>query len=289
VNGSESVNGPAGDLSAGTGLALTDVTVDLGGVRVVDGIGASAGPGQWITLVGPNGAGKSTLLRAVAGLVRHGGSVRVGGDEVRSLRPAQRGRRIAYAPQDPIVPPGMPVEEYVLLGRAPYLGYLARPGRADRAAAHEVIDRLDLGGLGRRTLDTLSGGERRRVVLARALVQLGRSGARDGAPAELGATPGVLVLDEPTSALDIGHAQQVLELVDALRRAERLIVVAALHDLTLAGQYADRLLLLVGGRVVSSGPPADVLTAEAVAAHYDASVVVEHDDRGGVAVRPVRP
>jgi iron complex transport system ATP-binding protein len=133
------------------------------------------------------------------------------------------------------------------------------------------MERLGLDDLAERPLTTLSGGEQQRAVLARALAQ----------------QPRVLLLDEPTAALDLGHAQQVLDLVDRLRRQDGLTVVSTLHDLTLAGQYADRLALLSGGRVVAEGSPAEVLTAQALRTHYGARAQVVAGPNGP-AVLPVR-
>src|SRR5439155_767715 len=174
----------------------------------------------------------------------------------------------AVVPQLPSLPPQMTVAEYVLLGRTPHLGYFAREGVHDLEVADAALVRLDLLGLASRRLGTLSGGERQRAVLARALAQ--------EAP--------ILLLDEPTNALDVGRGQQALELVDALRREGGLTVLAAMHDLTLAGQYADRLLLLDAGRVVAAGGVRDVLTDELIARHYGASVRVLHDELGVVVV-----
>jgi iron complex transport system ATP-binding protein len=143
---------------------------------------------------------------------------------------------------------------------------------ADLAIVHDVITRLDLTGLDDRPLGSLSGGEQQRAVLARALAQQ---------------SP-VLLLDEPTSALDVGHQQQVLELVETLRREHGLAVVSAMHDLTLAGQFADRLLLLSGGRVIAAGSADTVLTEAIVSEHWGARVRVVHDPEGGVVVIPVR-
>src|SRR5690606_28422004 len=136
--------------------------------------------------------------------------------------------------------------------------YLGRESRRDREVTAGVLERLDLAGLAARRRGELSGGERQRVVLARALVQQ--------AP--------VLLLDEPTTALDLGHQQQVLELVDRLRRADGLTVVTTLHDLGLAAQYAESVMLLSRGRVAASGEPASVLTEELIAAHFGAVVTV---------------
>jgi iron complex transport system ATP-binding protein len=226
--------------------------------------------GEWVTVIGPNGAGKSTLLRAVAGLVPRLGSVEVGGEPVLGRR--ELARRVALVPQSPSLPPQMTVAEYVLLGRTPHLGYLAREGAHDRELADAALVRLDLVELAGRRLGTLSGGEQQRAVLARAFAQQ--------AP--------ILLLDEPTNALDVGRGQQALELVDALRRDAGLTVLAAMHDLTLAGQYADRLLLLDRGRIVAAGGVPEVLTPELIARHYGASVRVLRDDEGHPVVVPVR-
>jgi iron complex transport system ATP-binding protein len=255
-----------------TALAVRELTVDLAGARVLDGVSGSVERGEWVTVIGPNGAGKSTLLRAVAGLVPRGGDVAVGGDDGSALPRRELARRIALVPQSPSLPPLMSVAEYVLLGRTPHLGYLAREGSHDREIADAALVRLDLVDLAGRRLGTLSGGEQQRAVLARALAQR--------AP--------ILLLDEPTNALDVGRGQQALELVDALRRDAGLTVLAAMHDLTLAGQYADRLLLLDRGRIVAAGGVPDVLTPELISRHYGASVRVLRDDDGRPVVVPVR-
>jgi iron complex transport system ATP-binding protein len=189
-----------------------------------------------------------------------------------SLAPRERAREIGYAPQIPVLPEAVTVAEYVLLGRTPYRPLLAGPRREDREVVESALERLDLGPLAGRTLRTLSGGERQRAVLARALAQ----------------HPRMLLLDEPTASLDLGHAQTVLEIVDELRREHGLTVVMSLHDLVLAGQYADRLVLLAEGRVVAAGRPQDVLTTHALARHYGATAEVTPDG-DGVRVHPVRP
>lgn len=254
-----------------TAIALDGVTVTLGGRTVVRDVTTTVGVGEWVALIGPNGAGKTTLLRAVAGLVRHDGAVSLLGAPAAGLGRRERARRLAVVPQEPETPPWLTVAEYVLLGRTPHLGSLAREGAADREAAARALARLDLLPFSDRTLGTLSGGERQRVVVARALAQ----------------EASIVLLDEPTAALDIGHQQQALELLDALRVSEGLTLVAAMHDLTLAAQYADRIILLGEGRVVADGPPADVLTEPLLAEHYGASVRVV-DVGGAVAVLPAR-
>jgi iron complex transport system ATP-binding protein len=254
-------------------LIADRVRVVLDEVQVVDGITLGLEPGDWLGLIGPNGAGKTTLLRAVAGLVPYSGSLAVMGEEVASQRRRDLARKVAVVPQNPVIPPEMTVLEYAVLGRTPHLGYAGSPGRRDVAAARLALRRLDAAELAERRLGTLSGGERQRAVLARAVAQ----------------DVALLLLDEPTSALDIGHQQQVLELVATLRTARGLTVLSAMHDLTLAGQYAERLLLMDGGREVARGAPHDVLNPELVARHYGASVRVVTDGEGGIAVVPLRP
>lgn len=252
-------------------IRLDRVTVALGGRAVVHEVSGVVERGEWVALIGPNGAGKTTLLRAIAGLVPHEGTVSLFDREAATLDRRERARLLAVVPQIPETPPWLTVAEYVLMGRTPHLGRLARESAADREAAGRALDRLELATLAERPLGTLSGGERQRVVVARALAQ----------------EASVVLLDEPTAALDIGHQQQALELLDALRATDGLTLLAAMHDLTLAAQYADRVLLLADGRIAASGLPAAVLTEATLAEHYGATVrVVTIDER--VAVLPTR-
>ncbi|WP_018222442.1 ABC transporter ATP-binding protein [Salinispora pacifica] len=253
-------------------VAVRDLRVRLAGVPILTGVDLSVAAGEWVTVIGPNGAGKSTLLRAVGGLLPTEGAVSLFGTPIQQLRRRDRARVVATVAQSPVVPAGMSVLDYVLLGRTPYIAPLGRESTADLAAAHDVLDRLDLTGFHARELATLSGGERQRVFLARAFAQ--------------GAT--LLLLDEPTSALDIGHQQDVLELVDQLRRAHGLTVVATMHDLSIAGEYADRMVLLADGQVAAVGTSREVLTTELLARHYRATVKVIDGEHGPLVV-PVRP
>jgi iron complex transport system ATP-binding protein len=239
-------------------IAFDGLTVELGGKIVLDSVDAGVAAGEWAALIGPNGAGKSTLLRSLARLVDYTGSATVAGDEASTLSRRELARRLAFVPQAPLLPPAMRVSEYVLLGRTPHLGAFAYEGRRDFAAVQGALERLDLRPFADRALATLSGGEQQRVVLARALAQ--------EAP--------VLLLDEPTTSLDIGRQQQVLELVAELREQGGLTVLSTMHDLTLAAQYADRLLLLSEGCLVAAGPPGEIATEQLVAAHYGAEVRV---------------
>lgn len=254
-------------------LACCDLAVDLGAARVLDGVSFSVAPGEWLALVGPNGAGKTTLLRAIAGLVRYDGRIEIDGTESGSLSRRDRARRIAVVPQTPVVPAAMLVADYVLLGRTPHIPTFGGEGADDLAAATRAIEQMGLDDLMSRSLGTLSGGERQRAVIARALTQ----------------QPEILLLDEPTTALDLGHQQQMLELVDELRRGHDLTVVSAMHDLTLAGQYADSLVLIDHGRIQITGSAAVVLTEENLARFYGARVrVIPGSDDASPIVVPHR-
>jgi iron complex transport system ATP-binding protein len=252
-------------------IELCGVSVSLGGRWVVDGVEASVEPGEWLALIGPNGAGKTTLLRAVARLLPHTGTILLEGRPTSELRRDELSRLLAVVPQEPSTPPWMTVAEYVLLGRTPHLGPLVREGERDREVAARALARLHLLDYRDRRLGTLSGGEKQRVVVARALAQEAR----------------IVLLDEPTASLDIGHQQQALELLDGLRMDDGLTLVAAIHDLTLAAQFAHRVILLDGGRVVADGIPVEVLSEEVVSTHFGASVRVVQEE-GMFAVVPLR-
>jgi iron complex transport system ATP-binding protein len=253
-------------------LWCVDVSAAYNGRRVLDGVDLSVAPGEWVGLIGPNGAGKTTLLRVVAGAHVARGRVEVDGDEVGVLSRRQAARRVAVVPQHPVIPPTMTTLEYVLLGRTPFIPYWGNESTEDLRVVGDIMERLDLAGLEGRAMGSLSGGERQRAVLGRALAQEAR----------------VLLLDEPTAALDLGHQQRVLDEVDLLRQERRIAVVSALHDLTLAAQYPDRLVLLDGGRVVASGPARRVLDPELLSRHYRASVAVLDDGEGSMVVAPRR-
>ena len=175
-------------------------------------------------------------------------------------------------PQRPVLPPDMTVAEYVLLGRTAHIGYLHSETEADRRICQQVIDRMDLSCMAGRRLQAMSGGELQRVVLARALAQ--------EAP--------VLLLDEPTSALDLGRRMDALELIDEIRRERGLTVLSAIHDLTLAGQFADRLLLLANGAIAASGSASEVLREGVLSNHFGPGMRVMTTEDGDLAVVPRR-
>lgn len=237
-------------------LVCRGVTVAYGNQIALSRVDLEIARGEWLGLIGPNGAGKSTLLRSIAGLTSHTGSITLSDGRTPDAKD------LALVPQSPLLPPGMTVAEYVLLGRTAHLGWLARESRADHQVANGVLRRLDLDRFARRAVASLSGGEAQRVVVARALAQQ---------------TP-LLLLDEPTSALDVGHQASVLELVDELRQEDGLTVVAAMHDLTTAARFADRLALVHRGELVANGTPSEVLDAGLLSDVYNTPLSVRTID-----------
>lgn len=242
--------------------------VRFGTSLALDGVTLSVEPGQWLGLIGPNGAGKTTLLRAIAAMITVEGDVSVDGQNVRRLSHRQLARLIAFVPQRPRMPPEMTVSQYVLLGRTPHIGYFGVESASDRRICADLLDRMSLAHASGRRLRTLSGGEAQRLVLARALAQ--------EAP--------ILLLDEPTSALDLGRRVDALELVDELRREQSLTVLSAVHDLTLAGQFADRLVLLTRGRVEASGEPDHILREDLLSRAFGTGIGIVRTADGELAV-----
>jgi iron complex transport system ATP-binding protein len=249
-------------------ISFEGLTVRYGSATALRGVAGRVSDGEWLGIIGPNGAGKTTLLNALARLVPYAGSITVCGRPADRLSRRELARLVAYVPQRPLLPPDMTVGDYVLLGRTAHIGYLRTETAADRRISADAIDRLDLGAMGGRVLRTMSGGELQRVVLARALAQ--------EAP--------VLLLDEPTSALDLGRRMDALELIDEVRHERSLTVLSAIHDLTLAGQFADRLLLVANGEIAASGPACEVLQDAVLTRHFGAGVQVLMTDSGDIAV-----
>ncbi len=252
-------------------LSFDDVSVVYRGVPVLDGVSASIESGEFVAVIGPNGAGKSSLLKAIVGVANHSGNISVSDGRGAVNEPRDRARQIAYVPQQPVFPHGMSVAEYVLLGRTAHLSWLGVESQGDRNLATAALERLDLERFAGRELHELSGGEAQRVSLARALVH--------EAP--------ILILDEPTSALDLGHQLAVLDLIDELRLERGLTVITALHDLTSAARYADRVMLLNNGKVAEFGRPNAVMTEAILSRHYGANIGVLHARDGSLVVVPM--
>lgn len=250
-------------------LAIDDVAVSLGGVRILDGVTANVGEGRFVGLVGPNGAGKTTLLRALNGaLTPDRGTVSVAGDIIGDLSAKDVGQRVATVPQDTSLAFEFSVRQTVEMGRTPYLSRFGGMRPEDHEAVDRAMTRTAVDEFADRSITEVSGGERQRVLLARALAQ---------------DTP-LLLLDEPTASLDINHQVRTLELVRDLVDDGKT-VVAAIHDLNLAAHYCDDLLVLGDGTVLASGPPASVLTEDTLERAFGANAVVStHPVTGSVYV-----
>ncbi len=228
--------------------------------------------GEVLAVVGPNGAGKSTLVRALSGVIPLlAGQVSMDGRALNNLPPMQRARLLAVVPQAHHLPGAYTVYQTVLLGRTPYLSWLGNPGEGDHQIVRQAMQQTHTLDLAERPVGELSGGEQQRVLLARALAQ--------DAP--------VMLLDEPTTHLDLQHQSNLLNLVRKLAQEKSLTVLMVVHDLNLASLYADRVALIVDGRIYSFGIPEEVLTAENLTSVYKVPVnVISHPEYGKPLILP---
>lgn len=262
-------------------LALEDVTCGYGATTVLRGVSLHVDAGEVVGLVGPNGSGKTTLVRVASRALRPArGAVRVGGADPYALAAREAARLVAVVPQDLVPAFSFTVLEMVLMGRTPYLSSLGGGGEEDWARARAAMVATGVQHLADRSIDELSGGERRRVVLAQALVQ--------DAP--------LLLLDEPTTHLDVRHVLEVLAIVRRLAEREGTAVLAIHHDLNVASVTCDRLVVLHRGEVASTGPPEAVVSADLLRGIYGVEADVTTDETSGrpsvrlaVPTEPVAP
>lgn len=248
-------------------LSIENLAAGYDSRAVLHDFNLQVGRGQIAAVIGPNGCGKSTFLRCAAGLLApQGGKLALGGQSVQALPPRERARRIALLPQTFEGGEHLTVDDMVLLGRTPHLSAYGAPSRSDLELAEKALDSVGASALRGRIIGELSGGERQRVVLARALAQ----------------QPQVLLLDEPTSHLDIRYQFEILDLVRRLARRQELAVVLVLHQINLASDVADIMVLLGSdGATRASGPPAEVMTAEHLTAVYGVPLeIVNHPHSG---------
>jgi len=232
-------------------LAAGNVTVSIGTKQIVRDANLTLSAGDLVALVGPNGAGKTTLMRALAGLIPSRGTITVQGKPLDALSPGERARAIAYLPQGHIFHWPMSVEAIVMLGRAPHGDAFSSTSPDDRAAVVQAMATTETQVFAERAVTTLSGGEKARVALARALATQ--------AP--------ILLADEPTAALDPRHQLTVMAMLRGAADSGGAIL-AIMHDLTLAARFADRVLVMDDGRIVAEGTPAEALTPERLAAVF---------------------
>ncbi|UCH36487.1 MAG: ABC transporter ATP-binding protein [Armatimonadota bacterium] len=241
-------------------LELREVSAAYNGEPVIADISLGVSDGEFVGLVGPNGSGKSTVVRVMSRVLRpQSGEALLDGGDIFRMPSAQVARHIAVVPQDSSYYFDYSVTEIVLMGRSPHMGRFALEGAQDYAAAERAMQLTGIAHLAQRPVTATSGGERQRVAIARALA----------------ADPQLLILDEPTAHLDINHQIEVLDLVRALNREQRVAVVVVMHDLNLAAQYCGRMLLLHQGRPLAEGPPQTVITAQHVRHAYGTEVAVK--------------
>jgi len=247
-------------------VRLDAVSVRYGSRVALRDVSLQVGRGEFVALAGPNGSGKTTLLRVLLGfLVPESGRAELLGDDLAGLPIRERARRVAWVPQDESPRDDVPILDYVLYGRYAHLGRLETEGARDRELARDALESVGLADRAGDGLLSISGGERQRAVLARALAQ--------EAP--------ILLLDEPTTHLDIGHQLDLLERVGALSRDRGVTVIAALHDLNLAARFAQRIVVLSRGRLHADGPSGAVLSEELLARVWGVAADLRRDPRTG--------
>ncbi|MEV3919412.1 ABC transporter ATP-binding protein [Actinomadura coerulea] len=236
---------PAGPVDGAARLAARGVAVGYGGRTVIDGLDVRIPPGVITTIIGPNGCGKSTLLRTLARLLRPArGTVVLDGADIAGLRTRDVARRLGLLPQAPVAPEGLTVADLVARGRHPHQSWLRQWSSDDAGIVERALAMTGVSDLADRPVDTLSGGQRRRVWISMILAQ----------------GTDLLLLDEPTTYLDLAYAIDVLDLVDDLHEAGRTVVMV-LHDLNLAARYSDNLIVMRAGSILAQGHPRDVITA----------------------------
>jgi len=246
-------------------IAARNIAYAYGERLVLKRISFSVAARQFFIVIGPNGSGKSTLLRVLAGLLRPvAGRVELNGRSLSRYSRRQIARKVAYVPQSTVLSFPFTVQQVVLMGRAPHLGWPAIEGKADWQTAREAMAFTRTDHLAARRISEISGGEQQRVFLARALCQ----------------TPQILLLDEPTATLDLRHQLQIMDLLEHLIRERGLTVIMVSHDLNLAAMYAQRLLLMAAGTIAHIGTPESVLVQEQLEAVYRCPLLVSKSPAG---------
>ncbi len=240
-------------------IELNDISLGYDHRAILNNVNMKAMPGQIIGLVGPNGSGKSTLIKGMTRVIDlFSGHILIDGHDIKTIKRDELARLIATVPQNPVLPEAFTAFEVVLMGRTPHLGLLRYEGGKDLDITWQAMEATHTQFFAERRVSELSGGERQRLIIARALTQ----------------QPRVILLDEPTAHLDINHQVEILNLVKSLCLEQSLTVIAALHDLNLAAQYCDRMVMLNGGEIYAEGIPSNVLTAQNIKRVYGAEVCV---------------
>ncbi len=246
-------------------LRIHSISVNYGELEVLHNLSLNVEAGEVVSLIGPNGAGKTTLIRAISGVLPlQSGWIHVSEQDIGAISTTERARLLAVVPQARRLPAEYSVQQAVLMGRTPYLGWLGIPSASDHNKARWAIERTQISKFSERRVDELSGGEQQLVLVARALAQ--------DSP--------VVLLDEPTAHLDLRHQATILDLVHTLARERGLAVLMSLHDLNLVSLYSDRIALLANGQILALGSPKEVLTPQYLSDAYQVALdIIPHPYR----------
>ncbi len=241
-------------------LKISNLSFAYGEQLVLHGLNLTVRPGEYVGIIGPNGSGKSTLIKILNGLYRHyQGTVFLNDHDLADLSPRDLARGISYVPQQIEVQFDFTVRELVETGRFPYQSAFSGSPRQDRAAVERAMTLTGMEGYGQRPFRQLSGGEQQRAVIAAALAQ----------------ESDWMLLDEPTSALDLRHQQEIYSLLKNLSTTQGKTILVVTHDINLAAQYCDRILLMHGGRILKDGPPKEVLLFPVIQEVYGVKVYID--------------
>jgi iron complex transport system ATP-binding protein len=240
-------------------LAVENITLSYNHHPVVEDFSFTLQPGEIVGLIGPNGCGKTSIIKAVSRILGlKSGTIKLNGEDIYLYPRSNFARILGVVPQNPFIPDTFTVFEVVLLGRNPHLGMFRTESTHDMAVVWKAMKQTGVDALAARRMGELSGGEKQRVTIARVLAQ----------------EPSAILLDEPTANLDISHQMEILKLIRKLCRRNNLLVMVAIHDLNMAAQYCDRLILVKGGRVYSQGTPWEVITEQNIREVYGAASTV---------------
>lgn len=251
-------------------LKLNDVTIQRGNLVVADKINLNFEQGKIYTLLGPNGAGKSSLLKTLFGEITHQGTIDFDGNKLTSNHLHSWRKKIGYMPQDTQVEASLNALEVILLGQLDSLNMYISDELLNEAV--DIMDKLGISHLAHQDIMRLSGGQRQMVMFAQVLLR----------------KPHILLLDEPVSALDMYHQINLLEYVNAYTRANNLITIMVLHDLSLAAQFSDNVILLSEGKIQAKGRACDVLECDIIRRLYNVNIEILYDGNGSPIIRPLR-
>jgi len=247
-------------------LRINNIACRYEAANVLEDINFSAGESDFIGVIGPNASGKSTLLKSISKILKpHTGTVLLNERNLYTLKSVEVAKKLAVVPQESVISFAFTALEVVLMGRIPHLNRFQAEGTKDLAIVKQAMELTNTWHLAERPINQLSGGEKQMVIIARALTQ----------------EPKILLLDEPTGHLDINHQIEILDLIKRLNKEKRMVIIAVFHDLNIASQYCDRLILLNKGKIYAAGRVKDVLTAENIERVYGIKVTIKQDDISG--------